>query len=699
MLRVSLRACRPVSRSPYRLLSRSSLDIHSDTYADIDSDKRGPIAISPDNLSISSFRNADGSWIKGSNSTEARLHDWTLKGRTDKLITRLPEAIAEVINEDILAANIPEKLRTKAATIFQSINKDQIQKAPESELDCDGHIAALFLQDYANVRKCIQELQKRLEDAGGLWPERVLDVGYGPSTGMVALNDVLGDDFRPSVKDSYVVGRNLGAMRKRAKIILSRQQCEQPLERPVESIKEEIEEDGEEGATSLSVDTSKINIQTKLRDSLPVDKQYDLIIVNQCLLTRNYNFPRDVDLNLYPILRLLSPGGHIILVERGNALGFETIARARQVMIRPESYEREHGKIPRPYIKGSSVKPQKLKAMDKMITEEDIEFEKHLLEKFGEASEDELKFEFEETGDFEIVEEEVSEEVATSSPTGVDFHLKIVAPCSHHSKCPLQLGNPTFYKIPKYKNKLNFCSYHQTVQRPKFTMELKKGKKLATTWNKSAQDGFGLDKIPKYTLQHLEGSGRPGGNDYETGSYSYLIVERSLNDPETLSKIEEMRNFQNEQLAKDDPNNWARIIKQPIKQKLNVKMEVCSPSGKIEIWDVPKSVGKQEYHDARKVERGDLWGLEKKTVTTRNLMDEAKIEKMKIESKMNKKKFLKEERKKKWKKIVSSSEERFDDDYMKVADELATTMESSLKYRQEGKKAGFSIDPQDHDGL
>lgn len=61
------------------------------------------------------------------------------------------------------------------------------------------------------------------------------------------------------------------------------------------------------------------------------------------------------------ILKLLSPGGHLVLVERGNALGFETIARARQIMIRPESYSTEIGKVPRPYVKGSKLKPQKLK--------------------------------------------------------------------------------------------------------------------------------------------------------------------------------------------------------------------------------------------------------------------------------------------------------------------------------------------------
>ncbi|CAK7903801.1 probable S-adenosyl-L-methionine-dependent RNA methyltransferase Rsm22p, mitochondrial [[Candida] anglica] len=703
----------------------------SDVVVEQQSDMIGDEPMSP-------FRREDGSYIKGNNASEARLHDWTLIGRSDRAITKLPKEVGNVISRHILSQHEPDKLRAKAAVIFQSLNKDQIQKAPEDELDCDGHIAALFLQDYTNCLSVLKDLQKRVGDSFN--PQRVLDIGYGPATGMVALNEMMGDEWVPKEKDVYIIGRSLNGMEARAKVILSRQLNENLLEEeeieeeqvedkkeatPIEQsvpkemeeefVEEEFEEEEfeeveeEEGFSMGSIDTSKIQIKTKFRDALPVDKQYDLIIVNQCLLKREYNFPRDVDMNLHPILRLLSPGGHVVFVERGNAVGFETIARARQVMIRPEKFDREHGKIPRPYVKGSSIKPQKMKSLDSIITDEDIEFEKHLLAKYGEADEEDLKFEFEDSEDFEVLpleqpkstETEVEGETTSTglSSESVDYHLSIIAPCSHHSRCPLQLGNPSFYKIPKYKNRLSFCSFHKTVERPKYTMELKRGKRLATKWDKSSHDGFGLDKLSKSTLQTLEGSGRPGGNDYESGSYSYLIAERALNDVENIKKIEEQRKFQSEELDMSNANNWPRIMKQPLKLKQNVKIEVCSPSGKIEVWDVPKSVGKQEYHDARKAERGDLWALGKKTVTVRNSMSEEKIDNMKVESKKSKKKFLKEERKKKWKKIVSSSEEKFDEDFMQLADRLATDLESSQRYKQKGKKAGFSVDPTDHDGL
>lgn len=71
-------------------------------------------------LEMSPFRNADGSFIKGETSEEARLHDLTLEGRVDKSTTQIPDEIAKAINNNILRLNIPDKLRERAAQIYQS---------------------------------------------------------------------------------------------------------------------------------------------------------------------------------------------------------------------------------------------------------------------------------------------------------------------------------------------------------------------------------------------------------------------------------------------------------------------------------------------------------------------------------------------------------------------------------------------------
>ncbi|ODV76964.1 mitochondrial ribosome small subunit component [Suhomyces tanzawaensis NRRL Y-17324] len=686
---------------------------------------------------MSTFRNEDGSFIKGRNAEEARLHDWTLEGRVEKGVARLPYEIAKVIGNNILSTALPDKLRERAATIYQSLLKEQIQKAPDTALDCDAHIAALFLQNYSHAHQVLLELQKRV-GVDKFNPQRILDVGYGPATGIVALNEIMGDEWVPEEKEAYVVGRKNHQMKKRAKIILSRQLNENfsEVEVPDEDVSEEVHaqeskveknevvEEEEEGEDPNATDdyvgpikTNNIQIRTRLRDSLPVTKKYDLIMVNQALLTREFNFPKDIDTNIHLLLRLLSPEGHLVLIERGNALGFETIARARQIMIRPEAYENEVGKIPRPYIKGSSIKPQKLKKEDQMISDEDLEYEKQLLEqyeleelqeglelenelneKFGEPTEQELKFEVEDNEDFEVISLEDAQNSGLSSES-VNYHISVIAPCPHHRKCPLQLGDPKYYKIPSHKHRLNFCSFNKVVERPKFTMELKKGRRLATAWDKTAEDGFGLDGLSKGTLKKLEGSGRPGGRNTESGSFSYLIVQRSKNDVTSIKKIDKDRDYNNYDLRNEtDINTWPRILDTPSKVKNNVKLNVCAPSGNVENWQVPKSLGKQVYHDARKVDRGDLWPLGKKSVQVKNALSDKVREKLEVLSKTQKKTFLKEQRKKKWKKITSTTEEAFEDELYTVSDAIAAEMEQSKKYRSQGKRANFDIDPTTLDG-
>lgn len=677
-----------------------------------------PVTTVEEEMSDSPFRDENGELLQGRNAEEARLHPLTLQGRVDRSVTKLPQEIAKAIRNNILSTTVPDKLRERCATIFQSVSKEQIQQAPETSLDCDAYIASLFLQNYSHSEQVLLELQSRV-GKDNFKPMSVLDVGYGPGTGMLALNEIMGNDWIPDEKDVYVVGRRNNEMKKRAKILLSRQANEN-IVKAEEGVEEKEQESSEDYVGP--VNAAKIKIKSKLRDSLPVTKQYDLIMVNQSLLTREYNFPRDIDINIHMVLKLLKPNGHIVLIERGNALGFETIARARQVMIRPESYTNESGKIPRPYTRGSSIKPQRLRKEDQLISEDDIKYEEQLLSEineelgelaeelgefnedleeqinaqYGEPTEDDMKFEFEDSEDFEVVNVSETEKLGSES---VDYHISIIAPCSHHRKCPLQLGDPKYYKIPSHSHRLSICSFNKTVERPRFTMELKKGKRLATKWDKSAEDGFGIDKLQKNTLKKLSGSGRPGSNNTETGSFTYLIAQRAANNVESIKQIEyEREHFSSITIDEKDPNHWPRVILNPTKVKKNVKLTVSAPSGNIEVWQIPKSLGKQVYHDARKVNRGDLWPLSKKNATVRKQVSDKTIEKLEVLAKTQKKTFLKEQSRKKWKKIYSRNEEDFENDIVTMADSLATTMEQSKHYKQKGKKAKFDVNPFDYDG-
>lgn len=676
-----------VVRSEPRRKSGEVVDLHEDYVR------------RPEDPITSDYRNPDGSLVRGSNAEEARLDPLTLEGRSDHSVVKLPRVIAKTIQNNILSQTMPSLLRERAAEIYRSLEKDLIQKAPAGGIDSDAYIAALFLQDYANVRKVLVELKKRV--GASFKPDSVLDIGYGPATGMVALNELMGADFRPKDKDAYIVGRRNDEMKKRAKIILSRQLSEVPDELLVEVDEaeeppKELKDDNYVGP----VDARRIKVKTKLRDSLASTKKYDLIIVNQALLTREHSFPRDVDLNLEMVLNLLSPNGHLVLVERGNPLGFEIIARARQVMLRPENFESERGKIPRPYIRGSKPKPQKLRDDDKMVTEEhieheaklmkqlqeeigdvdDAELEKQLNERFGALSEKDLKFEDED--DVDIIDP-----LASSAPeqdyAGVDFHLSIVAPCPHHGKCPLQLGDPNLYKVRNHKHRFSFCSFNNIMERPRYTMELKKGKALATLWEK--------EELLKSERKAMEGGGRPGGHNSELGDYSYLIVHRSPNDKKSIEKIESDREHSSS--VEDNSSVWPRLVTFPSKVKKNVKFDVCAPSGSIETWQVPRSVGKQAYHDARKARQGDLWPLGKKTVTVKSRFSEEGMARLKLMAKSQRNIVIKEKRKKEWKKMIVRDAQLLEEGDEMDPDTLheiyASKLTSTKKYRQQSKRHGF----------
>ena len=55
----------------------------------------------------------------------------------------------------------------------------------------------------------------------------------------------------------------------------------------------------------------------------------------------------------------------------------------------------------------------------------------------------------------------------------------------------------------------------------------------------------------------------------------------------------------------------------PLKRRGHVTLDLCTPSGKLERWTVPKSFSKAAYRDARKSRWGDLWALGAETRTFR----------------------------------------------------------------------------------
>ncbi|GME97802.1 unnamed protein product [Ambrosiozyma monospora] len=341
----------------------------------------------------------------------------------------------------------------------------------------------------------------------------------------------------------------------------------------------EVEEEEEEEYVGR-VRTNAIHIKSIIMDKLrPEEKKYDLIIVQNQLLLKEEFFPNQVDENIEKFVKRLAPNGRLVLIERGNPLGSESIARARQVILRPETYGNKVSKIPRPYK--SSIVEIKEKEAENFYEknkleplEDDGEIEKELLEAYDIVDPKEAETEYEHE----------------------TINLKVLAPCAHHGGCPLQFRKLEYYNFGQIGKKLKFCNFTLKVERPKFLMELKRGARLATKWT-DENSGIGKKGMAK------AGTGRPGGLDFETVNYSYLIVERSDVDPEKLEKLREQEaEVRPIGFRSDVLDEYPRVLAPPLKKKGFVVADMCGPSGHIEKWVISKSVGKQEYHDARKLD-------------------------------------------------------------------------------------------------
>lgn len=565
-----------------------------------------------------------------------RFQQETLDGKFGNKQIELPAEIAKTIYNNIFKL-YPRvnSLRKVAADMYIKLNETDLHSPPKNSLELDSHILTFFLQNYASCYEVLKELKaKLLLDGKQFNPHKVLDIGFGPATGMLALNELMGPNFSPEVRHSFIQAskKTKRIMEDRATLLLSRQLSEVNLlklspEQQLELTKDQKQISGEtetlEPRTGSEeyigkVDTKRLKINTKFIDEIKPSRKYDLIIMTHQLLKENYQFPFGIDDKLQEALSVLEPGGHLIIIERGNPLGFEIIARARQIMLRPENYSPyEFGKIPRPWIRGSSIKPQRKESLEPSSNESTEIPHNQILEEKEAANNNSLN---ELSKMYDIVDVSSDKFQSLSS----DYYLTNISPYPHHLKCPFQMQNPKYYNYPKGSN-LNWLNFSVDITRPKFSIDFKKGIILAGKWENST-DGIGMKGSVK------GGSGRPNGKNYESANFNYLIMERSRKDFKTLKSIEDERKRINEVIDKisDAENNknyelknelikaendshqlksheWARIIKSPLKRKGHVLLQVMTNDGNVEKWIVPKSFSKEIYHDVRKSSKGDWW--------------------------------------------------------------------------------------------
>jgi ribosomal protein RSM22 (predicted rRNA methylase) len=194
----------------------------------------------------------------------------------------------------------------------------------------------------------------------------------------------------------------------------------------------------------------------------------------------------------------------------------------------------------------------------------------------------------------------VETEIQSPSTNEACFKSKedgmIIAPCTNHESCPM-------YPVPGLSTgRKDFCHFGQRYLRPPF-----------------------LQKVLGASMRN-----------YEDVKFSYIAVRRGIDarkatDPlvqgdaateqafagyEYLDRPDSQIKSNGSDL-KFNPLSLPRAILPPLKRQGHVTIDLCTPSGKLERWVVPKSFSRAAYRDARKSKWGDLWALGAKTRTMR----------------------------------------------------------------------------------
>jgi ribosomal protein RSM22 (predicted rRNA methylase) len=174
----------------------------------------------------------------------------------------------------------------------------------------------------------------------------------------------------------------------------------------------------------------------------------------------------------------------------------------------------------------------------------------------------------------------------------------IIAPCTNHKKCPMYLTPGISF------GRKDYCHFSQRFIRPPFLQ------KVLGVQSRNHEDvkfsyvavrrGIDLRNHKKSLLQ----------GDVATDQAFEGWEETDLPDTESHKSEPSELKFHSLSLP--------RAILPPLKRRGHVTLDLCTPSGKLERWTVPKSFSKTAYRDARKSKWGDLWALGAKTRTLRS---------------------------------------------------------------------------------
>jgi len=301
-----------------------------------------------------------------------------------------------------------------------------------------------------------------------------------------------------------------------------------------------------------------------LEDDRPAQsrKQFDVIIATHTLFGLQEDFMRKQ--HVQNLWSMLSPeGGVLILIEKGVPRGFEAIAGARELLL-----------------------------------------ERHIAAPEGRRT--------------TYSDKHNTDDVYNEEPG------MIIAPCTNHEKCPMyHIAGPS-------QGRKDFCSFQQRYTRPNYLQRVLGAKDRnhddVDFSYISVMRGDDLRRRQVGSWQGIEdGLSAPAhpdpkllGEDYETWMQ---LCQSGFDDIDPNTTLTESTSFTDGKARSSLPAPWnlPRLVFPPMKRRGHIILDVCTPAGQIERWTVPRSFGKQAYHDARKSQWGDLWALGAKTRIPRGL--------------------------------------------------------------------------------
>ena len=376
-------------------------------------------------------------------------------------------------------------------------------------------------------------------------------------------------------------------------------------------------------------------------------KRYDLIVAAHTIwpLQEDWMRKRQVE----KLWSLLNPdGGVLLVIEKGVPRGFEAVAGARQFLLDrcvaspgSESYER----VVTAVGKEGEKKMEEGKKMDGG-------------EKKGNGTVDGRATDADVASSSEVGSSTADGSSSSSSSTATSsaksgfprFVKKetgmIIAPCTNHETCPMYASQGI-----NVVGRKDICHFSQRYFRPSYLQRIIGARSKNFEDVKFSYVAVQRGKDRRFVTQNgVDGENINGDTARNNGSSSSkgrrpMILQRDAatnaafrgyDTEDSTAPSSKAATASTASTEKPEPSpippklylTLPRSILPPIKAQGHIMLDVCTPSGCIERWTVPKSYNRHAYRDARKSRWGDLWALGAKTRVRRVVRGGKKAEEL-----------------------------------------------------------------------